>query len=306
MMDNKMKLAILIPVFNNLDFTKLCLERLEVGIKRADSKLIESVIIITDDGSTDGTGEWLANNKKDVKVLQGDGNLWWSGGINLAARYALEDIKADYILWWNNDIEPDEDYFKNLYIRIQNNSDKNVIGSKIFMKGTNKVWGYGGYFNQRNGAKGMFGNWQDDSPEFNQPKLVDWLPGMGSVFSSKVFSDVGYLDEERFPQYHGDSDYTLRAKKKGYSITVYPDLILFNDVTNSGLRHDNTFKVLRKSLTSIKSNYNIKKEWLFYKIHGDSIRTYKGFLSKFGKYIGGFFKWKILNLFGVKRKERQL
>jgi GT2 family glycosyltransferase len=305
-MDKKIKLAILIPVFNNLDFTKRCLERLEAGIERADNKLVEPVIIISDDGSTDGTGEWLSKNKKEVVVLQGDGNLWWSGGINLAARYAVDVVKSDYILWWNNDIEPEDDYFKNLYNRILNNPDKNVIGSKVFMKGKNKVWGYGGYFNQKNGAKGMYGNWQDDSPEFNQPKLVDWLPGMGSVFASEVFTEVGYLDVKRFPQYHGDSDYTLRAKKKGYSITVYPDLVLFNDVTNSGLIHDNTVKVLGKSLSSIKSNYNIKKEWLFYKTHGESIGTYRGFFSKFGKYIGGFLKWKILNLFGVKRKVRQL
>lgn len=306
MSDKKMKLAILIPVFNNLDFTMQCLERLEKGIQRAENKLIESTIIITDDGSTDGTGKWLAENKKDVVVLHGDGNLWWSGGINLAAHHAIDIIQTDYILWWNNDIEPDEDYFKNLFIRIQNNPDKNVIGSKIYMKGVNKIWGFGGYFNQKNGEKGMYGNWQDDSSEYQSPRVVDWLPGMGSVFPQEVFSTIGFLDEKRFPQYHGDSDYTLRAKKAGYSITVYPDLVLFNDVTNSGLRHDNTFKVLRRSLTSIKSNYNIKKEWLFYKIHGESFRTYRGFFSKFNKYIGGFFKWKVLGFFGVKRKERQI
>jgi GT2 family glycosyltransferase len=304
MSNQKLKLAILIPVFNHLDFTKRCLERISSCIEKADNTIVEPIIIVTDDGSTDGTGEWLAKNKKDVIVILGDGNLWWSGGINVAAKHAVESLKADYILWWNNDIEPEDNYFKNLFIRITNNQPSNIIGSKIFMKGSDKIWGYGGFFDQKNGAKGMYGNWSNDLPEFNEPKLVDWLPGMGSVFSVEVFNKIGYLDEKRFPQYHGDSDYTLRAKKAGYSITVYPDLILFNDTSNSGLRHDNTFKVLRKSLTSIKSNYNLKKEWLFYKVHGSSVMTYRGFLSKFGRYIGGFMKWKILSIFGVKRKTR--
>ncbi len=306
MSNKKIKLAILIPVFNNLDFTKRCLERIEVCLKKADNDLAGATIIISDDGSTDGTGKWLADHKKEVVVLNGDGNLWWSGGINLAARHAVEVIKSDFILWWNNDIEPDENYFKNLFVRIKNNPGNNIIGSKIYMKGNNKIWGYGGFFNQKNGAKGMYGNWQDNAPEYEVPKKADWLPGMGSVFPVEVFEKIGYLDEKHFPQYHGDSNYTIRAGKAGYTITVYPDLILYNDVTNSGLRHDNTFKVLRKSLTSIKSNYNIKKEWLFYKFHGESIKVYRGFFVKFGKYIGGFFKWKILGVFGVKHKSRQL
>ena len=302
-----MNLAILIPVFNNLAFTKRCLDRIESGLKNNEKSTISRAsIIITDDGSTDGTGEWLSENHKEIIVLKGDGNLWWSGGINMGARYAVETLKSDFILWWNNDIEPREDYFKNLFNRIALNPPKNVIGSKIFMKNTNKIWGYGGYFSQKNGKKGMYGNWEDDKPEYQTEKLVDWLPGMGSIFPAEIFKKIGYLDQQRFPQYHGDSDYTLRAKENGYTITVCPDLVLFNDTSNSGLRHDNTFKVLKKSITSIKSNYNIKKEWMFYRLHSQSILTYRGFFSKFVRYIGGFIKWKVLEFFGVKRKARQL
>ena len=70
--------------------------------------------------------------------------------------------------------------------------------------------------------------------------------------------------------------------------------------------HKIIIKVEKDIEIPIKSNYNIKKEWMFYKIHGESIRTYKGFFSKFNRYIGGFFKWKILGFLGIKRKERQL
>ncbi len=300
-----MNLAILIPVFNNLDYTKSCLKRINSCLLEANHSIQINTIVI-DDGSTDGTNEWLKENEKTITILNGDGNLWWSGGINMGATYAVETLKADYILWWNNDIEPKNDYFKNLFSHLENNPLMNIIGSKIYIKNTDKLWGYGGYFNPKNGKKGLYGNWEDDKPEFLTPKLVDWLPGMGSVFPAGVFKTIGYLDQKNFPQYHGDSDYTIRAKVSGYSITVFPDLILYNDTTNSGLRHNDTFKVLKKSLTSVKSNYNFKKEFLFYKKHGKSLYVYVGFLSKYLFYIGGFFKWKLLGLFGVKRKSRQL
>lgn len=299
-------LTILIPVFNNLDYTKLCLDRIDACLANTDNNNFQVKIIVIDDGSSDGTNEWLTTHKKEIIVLNGDGNLWWSGGINLGARYAVESLKTDFILWWNNDIEPVDDYFKNLFSRIESNPIKNVIGSKIYMKNTNRIWGYGGFFNQKNGKKGLYGNWQEDETKFQSPKLVDWLPGMGSVFPVDVFTTIGYLDQVNFPQYHGDSDYTLRAKEAGYTITVYPDLILLNDVTNSGLRHDNTFKVLKKSLTSIKSNYNFRKEYLFYRRHGKTFGAYKGFVLKFVNYIGGYYKWKIMGLFGIDRKSRKL
>ena len=37
-----------------------------------------------------------------AKILQGDGNLWWSGATNLGVRYALEHGFA-YVLTINND-----------------------------------------------------------------------------------------------------------------------------------------------------------------------------------------------------------
>ena len=75
----------------------------------------------------------------------------------------------------------------------------------------------------------------NDSELLNEKIECDWLPGMGTVTHKSVYEKIGMLDEIRFPQYHGDSDFTLRAKKRGYKIIVYPDLKIYNDNRNTGI-----------------------------------------------------------------------
>jgi GT2 family glycosyltransferase len=293
-------LSILIPVFNNLGYTKKCIENLKQQL--ADLPGLVSYIIIIDDGSTDGTSEWIKENHSDVYVLKGDGNLWWSGGINLGVRFALEDLKTDYILWWNNDVLARADYFSNLNSLLHTHPETTILGSKIFVLNKEVIWGMGGRFDSRTGTRFMFGEQTPDNEDFRKPFDVDWFPGMGTVIHRKVFEVTGYLDEKNFPQYHGDSDFTFRAKKAGFRLIAHPELVLYNDNSNTGLRHKGSIVNLYRSLTSIKSNYNIKKDVRFFSLHAQSPVAYRILVSKYFRYIGGFFKWKLLETVGVKKK----
>jgi GT2 family glycosyltransferase len=159
----------------------------------------------------------------------------------------------------------------------------------------------GGIFNPRSGQKYLYASGLKDTNDNDQPVLADWLPGMGTIIHKSVFERIGFLDVKRFPQYHGDSDFTFRAKLEGFQIKVFPQLKIFNDTSNSGIRHNDNFKKLVDSLTSIKSNYNLKKEFLFYKLYSKGACAYWVPIKRYFKYIAGFTKWKILGLFGIVR-----
>ena len=147
----------------------------------------------------------------------------------------------------------------------------------------------------------MVGGNLPDSIEFNQPIEVDWLSGMGSLIPASAIDEVGLWDEITFPQYYGDSDFTLRAKMKGYKIVAYPQLKIWRDKSSSGISHGDTLKGLYLALTDIRSHSNLSKTFRFYKRHATSILAYRAFIMFYVRLIGGFFKWKFLSLFGKTR-----
>lgn len=296
-----MTISIIIPIFNGLKFTKSCLFSL-VNEHKIENKKVKFYLIVIDDGSTDGSKEWIEENYPQVIVLTGNGNLWWSGGINKGVDYAINTLETNYVVWWNNDIIAGEEYFDNL-ISIAGEVESNtIVGSKIFLaQDKDTVWAMGGLFDINSGYKEMVGSEQPDNEALQNPIEVDWLPGMGTLIHRDIYNKIGMVDEKTFPQYHGDSDFTLRAKLNGFKIMVFPTLKIYNDTTNSGLKHNESFNRLFRSLFSIRSNYNISKDFKFYYRHTKSIKAYKIFLEKYIRYVGGFMKWKLLQLLGVKR-----
>lgn len=296
-----LKLSIVLAIFNGLEFTKNCLKLLKATTENVSGDIQFSIIVV-DDGSFDNSAEWIRNNYPEVQLLNGNGNLWWSGGINMAVNHAIEKLNSDYIVWWNNDITPDENYFQNLGKLLKDNDTNTIIGSKTYYAHQkDMIWSMGGLFDPKTGFKDMVGTKMIDNENFQEPIEVDWLPGMGTVTHRSVYNKIGMLDERNFPQYHGDSDFTFKAKQNGFKIVVYPTLKIYNDISHSGLKHNESFSGLLKSMFTIKSNYNIKKDFLFYKKYAGSYKAYSVLIGKYGRYIGGFFKWKIFSIFGVKR-----
>ena len=71
------QIYIIIPVHNRVNYTLKCLNSLV-----NQTYTIFSIILI-DDGSTDNTSSIVSNKFPNVKILKGDGHLWWSGSVNL-------------------------------------------------------------------------------------------------------------------------------------------------------------------------------------------------------------------------------
>lgn len=297
-MNQKSKIAILIPVYNRLEITKIGIRNLEKSIKDKTFDSIILEVVVVDDNSPDKTYDWIKKNANWIHLLKGKGDLWWTGAINLGAKYAINKLKCDYLLLWNDDVAADEFYFDHLSMfSVTNKFD--VLGSlALYNDNINKVHSFGGFFNEKNGKKGVFYINKNKNEIKENVKKVDWLPGMGTLVSKNVIDKIGYWNEKDFPQYFGDSDFTLRAKKAGFDIYVSKELMIFNNIETTGLnKRTNKFIDLYKSLKSIRSVYHLEKNLKFYKIHGKTIFSLYGLFLKYFGYIGGFFKWKLINTF---------
>ncbi|MBA7528568.1 hypothetical protein ES705_20755 [subsurface metagenome] len=303
------KISFIIPVHNRLEYNKECLGILD---RQKDTSFFtknEISIIVVDDGSTDGTKEWIEKNYPEVIVLVGDGNLWYSGSLNKGFKYAFDDLGCDFINVWENDIVPIDNYFENLQSILENWDEKTLISSKLIYKNQPEIiHSMGGTFDPRTGKKGLIARNMTDGPQYQQPLEIDWFSGQQILIHKSILEKVGNFDEKNFPQYHADIDFSLRAGKKGFKIMMYPGLKLLNDTEATGINyvHNPSFRQFMQSLFSMRSNSNIRRNIKFWRKHTTSILAYKELIKTYIVHVGNFIRWKVLGWFGIKRKNENL
>ncbi|MCX6043602.1 MAG: glycosyltransferase family 2 protein, partial [Chloroflexi bacterium] len=82
-------ISIIIPVWNGRHLLPPCLESLRAEQLRDNAR---PEIIAVDNGSADGSADWIVANAPDVRLLRNRYNLGWSGGCNQGLRTAQGDI----------------------------------------------------------------------------------------------------------------------------------------------------------------------------------------------------------------------
>jgi len=192
-------------------------------------------LIIVDDGSNDGTADAVDSVAPEVLVLREDGNAWWSGATNTGVRRALAD-GTDLVLTINDDAVFPPDFLENL-ILAHLAHPKAMIGCRIMRQDDpSKVWasGVSAPFTLRR----IFVLLDHDLHWGNIPtkgavRPCDTLCGNGTLIPVRVFRSIGFFDQYRLPQYHGDGDFALRHRRSGGVNLVALDAAIANHITSA-------------------------------------------------------------------------
>ena len=210
------KLAVLITCYNRRNTTMSCLATLAKQNIPCD---IHLDIYLVDDGSSDGTTEAVSQNYPEVKILPGDGNLFWAGGMRLAFAQALEH-QYNYYLWLNDDtfLEPQAvSNLINTYQKLmQANYPLSIVVGSVKDPATGKL-SYGG----RVRSKRLFSRTFTFVEPDQEPKPCDTMQGNVVLIPLKVAQIVGNIDPV-FIHSMGDLDYGLRASTLGCVVWVAP------------------------------------------------------------------------------------
>lgn len=189
--------AVLITTFNRKEKTRACLERLlrlEVSIP----------IYLLDDNSTDGTFEMIKYEFPNVRLVRGNGNLFWNRGMHRAWSEAAKK-KHDFYIWLNDDVILHQDALAEIYKCSLAENHEAIISGLIECNKTGKII-YGG----SNQNKKLI-----EPTGYSQP--IRFMNGNVVLVPRKVFEKLGNLD----PVFHhdlGDVDYGLRAQKFGFKV----------------------------------------------------------------------------------------
>lgn len=190
--------------FNRKEKTEKAIKSLVSG-----NPAVSFSFIVVDDGSTDGTKEAL-KNISNVKVISGDGNLYYSGGMRTAIEAAkLQTEKFDYCLLFNDDV----DFFDSAI-------------EELCRKDTSFIWvgptcekdgslSYGGVIKKSN----WLPRTEIIMAETEEGRECDTFNANCVLIPWEIFLSLDNIDCV-YTHSIGDFDYGFEAKKKGYKLKV--------------------------------------------------------------------------------------
>lgn len=222
--------SIVIPSFNGLPLLKKHLPAVVKLSLKADS------ILVVDDGSTDGTVEFLKNEYPNVKVIHHRPNLGFTKSVNIG----VENLKSDYIVLLNNDVEPTAGYLDKIF---------DLFTDEVFAVNFNELDSSWPLVSWR--GKLQYRRAEDKS----QPYYNAWASGGSAVFRKSIWDKLGGFDEIYSPGYWEDIDLGWRAWTAGYKIIFDSDSKIVHE-------HESSFSLINHDyLNLIKQRNELIFNW---------------------------------------------
>jgi GT2 family glycosyltransferase len=205
---NHTDVAVLMTCHNRRETTLRCLLALAKQQLPAGARLR---VLLTDDGSTDGTGEAVGREFPNVAILRGDGSLYWGGGTTMAWNAARP---ADFYLWLNDDVTLRPGALRQLFDVYQSSRDPKtiVVGSTC----------------DPDAGKTCTGGMRRKS--WHNVSIMDPVDGVQSCdgFNGNIVLIPRVVDElvsgldPSYTHFFADADYGMRARKQGVTLLVAP------------------------------------------------------------------------------------
>lgn len=222
--------SIIIPVYNNLRYTKQCLEQLRATLPQ----IHEGEIIVVDDCSTDETERvlrTLASDWGELHVVNNKTNQGFLRSCNLGASVA----KGEYLVFLNNDTLPQQGWLSPLFEIFRRFGDAGAVGGKLIYPDGSLQEAGGIIFSDGSGWN--FGKHDPitDHPLYSHVREVDYCSGALLVTRRELFNELGGFDMRFVPAYYEDTDYCFQIRKHGLKVYYQPESVVVHfEGTSSG------------------------------------------------------------------------
>lgn len=214
-------------------------------------------VLVIDNGSTDGTKEYVEKNFPKASVIRLEENRGYSGGFNWGIDYAINEKNADYVLVSNNDVLADIKVISEL-VTIANSDSKVgfVVGKSYFYNQPNVLQSVGRNSHPISIAGEFVGVAEEDVGQYDKIKEYPFCDDVFLLVSKQVIRDVGSYDPDFFFMYE-ITDWCFRIRKKGYKIVYTPNAKVWHKVggTEGGRKNPiNKYHINRSEIIFMKKN----------------------------------------------------
>jgi GT2 family glycosyltransferase len=262
------------PIANNLKYNnlKIAIVILNWNGKKHLENYLPSVvsfsdpatnsIVVADNGSTDGSVEFLREKYPQIDLIELDANYGFAGGYNKA----LEKVEADIFCLLNSDVRVTSGWLEPVINLFSSDHSVAAIQPKILSDRDNARFehaGAAGGFIDKYGypfCRGRILNViEPESGQYDQPTDIFWASGACLFIRADLFRVNNGFDADYFAHME-EIDLCWRLKNQGYRIVYTPESTVFH-WGGATLEYDNPHKLylnFRNSLWTLYKNYTGK------------------------------------------------
>lgn len=240
-----MKSTVIIPNYNGMKFVENCMRALEKDTS-ADFH-----ICVVDNGSTDGSREWIAGHWPKAELICLGENTGFCGAVNAG----IKACKTPYVILLNNDTEVEFGFVKALEEALEKEKKSFSVSAKMVDMYQKEVLDGAGDLYCALGWAFALGKGKTVKDHYEKPQEVFSACGGAAIYRKELLEELGGFDKNHFA-YLEDCDVGYRAQIFGYRNYYTPNAVVYHAGSGvSGSRH-NEFKV---NLSSGNSVYLIYK-----------------------------------------------
>jgi GT2 family glycosyltransferase len=199
--------AVALANWNGLEFVPRCLQAL-VAQSHPPSQ-----IVVVDNGSTDGSREWIRSNHPQVELIENEENEGFAAGYNRA----IASCRSRFILILNTDVFLGRDFIAETLSTLERSSDIGATTGLIYQEATRQELN-GGFFMRRLLRIRPSSNVREDEEVFG-------CTGAALLCRGEMLDSVrleGEVFDESFFAYCEDIDLAWRAQLNGWKACFNP------------------------------------------------------------------------------------
>lgn len=200
-------------------------------------------VIVVDNASTDGSLSYLQQQYPNLPTILFNRNYGFADGYNRA----FSQIKAEYYILLNSDVEVNDDWLAPLLQFMDSHPDVAACQPKILSQRQHDTFEYAGAAGGYIDAWGypfcrgrIFSTIEKDKGQYNTPVPVFWATGAAMMVRSSAWHAVGGLDP-RFFAHMEEIDFCWRLRARGFQIASVPASSVYH-VGGGTLPQDNPHK----------------------------------------------------------------
>lgn len=237
------EVSVIIPNYNGMAYLDGVLSSLE------RQTLENFEVILVDNGSTDGSGAFVASHFPWVHLIELEDNFGFSRAVNVGIRAA----RAPYVLLLNNDTEADKDFLKEMTEALRRHKKAFSCQAKMIQFHDRDCLDDAGNYYCSLGWAYARGKGKPVSAFEKEEKIFTCCAG-AAIYRKKIFEKIGYFDDEHFA-YLEDLDVGYRARIYGYENWYAPKALVYHVGSGTSGSRYNHFKIRYSSRNNIYMIY---------------------------------------------------